>query len=181
MTKDVRFVYKFKMTVWHYRKMMESKTFGNSIFLRILLALVWALFTILFVLDVMGRTELSQVVHVCALLVMVAVPSAWLTMEINIYKYSQAYSAGLQAERKIEVDKVGFTFTNVTSGISGQNSWDEIEKIEELKDVFLIQINKKEQVILPKQSMGDNRKIGLFKDLVNENIPDRFHSMKRML
>lgn len=181
MSKETRLIFKFKMTVWHYRKMMESKTFGNSILLRLLLVLVWVLFTILFILDVTNKIELSQVVHVCALLVMVAVPSAWLTMEINILKYSNAYRDGFQDERKIEVDKNGFTFTNVTSGVSGKNTWDEITKIEELKDVFLIQINKKEQVILPKKSMGDTRKIGIFKNMVNEHIPNRFYSMKKML
>lgn len=123
----------------------------------------------------------SIIYYGCALLVMVAIPSAWLTMEINILKYSNAYSSGFKDERKIEVDKNGFTFTNVTSGMSGKNSWDEISKIEELKDVFLIQINKKEQVILPKKSMGDNRKIDLFKGLVNEHIPNRYYPMKKML
>ncbi|MDD2971600.1 MAG: YcxB family protein [Lachnospiraceae bacterium] len=178
MDKDIRLVFKFKMSVQHYRKMMESKTFGNFVPLRILLVLAWILFTVLFVLDVSGRIELTQVVHVCALLVMVAIPAAWLTMEINIFKYSNAYREGFMAERQIAVDKEGFTFTNVTDHMSGNNSWDEISKIEELKDVFLIQINKKEQVILPKKSMGDNRKIGIFKEMVNENIPTHFYPMK---
>lgn len=178
MDKDIRLVFKFKMTVQHYRKMMESKTFGNSIAKRCLLFLLWLWFTGLYIAEKLQQVQLTNVIHICALLVMVALPAAWLTMEINIFKYSSAYREGFMGERQIAVDKNGFTFTNVTSGEAGKNTWEEISRIEELKDLFLIQINKKEQVILPKKSMGDNRKIGIFKDMVNENIPTHFYPMK---
>lgn len=178
MDRDVRLVFKFKMTVQHYRKMMESKTFGNSVVRRILLLLLWLLFTGLYAAEKLKQIQLTNVIHICALLVMVALPAAWITMEINIFKYGSAYREGFMGERQIAVDHNGFTFTNVTSGESGKNAWEEISRVEELKDLFLIQINQREQVILPKKSMGDHRKIGIFKDMVNEKIPTHFYPMK---
>lgn len=166
------------MEVEHYRKMMECKTFGNSIWKRVMLFAIWGVFTILFFLDVLNKIELSQVVHVCSLLVMIALPSALVTVEINIMKYKEAYKEGIKGERIIEVDEDGFTFINSSFHASERKSWDELKNIEEMRDIFLINTEDRKSIILPKKSMGDNKKMSYFKELVIEKIGNKFYPLK---
>lgn len=174
----MRLSFRFKMSVSDYRKMMISRTFGDSVLRRVFLVGLWIFFTALFVAERLGAFELSRVVHVCALLVMVALPAAAITMEINIAKYKEAYLAGFKAERQIIADEKGLTFRNCNTNESGENSWAEVTKVEELKDVFMIQLNRREEVILPKRGMGDNRKINEFRELVKKKIAARFYPLR---
>jgi hypothetical protein len=172
-------VFNFKMSVRDYRQMMVSRTFGNSRLQRALLAAVWLLFTVLLVLDVTNRIELTRVIHVCSLLVAVALPAAVITMEVNVSKYKDAYMGGFKAERQIVADDEGLTFRNSSTDEHGSNPWSEVTKLEELRDVFVIQLNKREAVILPKRGMGNQKKIDQFKELVQGKISDRFYPMKK--
>lgn len=97
----MRMVFNFKMSLEDYHQMMVSRTFGNSWIRRIILLVVWLVFTGLIVLDLTGVIELTRIVHVCALLVAVSFPAAVITMEINVSKYKDAYLSGFKAERQI--------------------------------------------------------------------------------
>ena len=91
----MRMVFNFKMSLEDYHQMMVSRTFGNSWIRRIILLVVWLVFTGLIVLDLTGVIELTRIVHVCALLVAVSFPAAVITMEINVSKYKDAYLLSL--------------------------------------------------------------------------------------
>lgn len=174
----MRMVFNFKMSLDDYHQMMVSRTFGNSWTRRIFLLSVWLVFTGLIVLDLTGVIELSRVVHVCALLVAVSFPAAVITMEINVSKYKDAYLSGFKAERQIVADDEGLTFCNRSTGESGSNTWDEVTKLEEMKDVFVIQLNRREAVILPKRGMGNTKKVDQFREMVKDKIPERFYPLK---
>ena len=175
----MRMVFNFKMSLEDYHQMMVSRTFGNSWIRRIILLVVWLVFTGLVVLDLTGVIELTRIVHVCALLVAVSFPAAVITMEINVSKYKDAYLSGFKAERQIVADEEGLTFCNRSTGESGSNPWGEVTKLEELKDVFVIQLNRREAVILPKRGMGNTKKVDQFREMVKEKIPERFYPLKR--
>ena len=175
----MRMVFNFKMSLEDYHQMMVSRTFGNSWIRRIILLVVWLVFTGLIVLDLTGVIELTRIVHVCALLVAVSFPAAVITMEINVSKYKDAYLSGFKAERQIVADEEGLTFCNRSTGESGSNTWGEVTKLEELKDVFVIQLNRREAVILPKRGMGNTKKVDQFREMVKEKIPERFYPLKR--
>ena len=175
----MRMVFNFKMSLEDYHQMMVSRTFGNSWIRRIILLVVWLVFTGLIVLDLTGVIELTRIVHVCALLVAVSFPAAVITMEINVSKYKDAYLSGFKAERQIVADEEGLTFCNRATGESGSNRWGEVTKLEELKDVFVIQLNRREAVILPKRGMGNTKKVDQFREIVKEKIPERFYPLKR--
>lgn len=172
-------VFNFKMSVDDYRKMMFYKTFGISVYRRIFIFLVWIIFSILLLCDIAHIFTLTRVVHVCSLLIAVAVPAAFLTTEINIWQYKDAYLAGMKAERQIVINEEGLTFRNKSTDESGFNSWSDVTKMEEMKHMFLIQLGRKEAVILPKRSMGGKMKVQNFIDLVNRNIPDDFYPMDK--
>lgn len=174
----MRMVFNFKMSMDDYHKMMVCRTFGNSWLRRLVLFGTWTVFTILLVCDLTNVLRLSRVVHVCALLVAVSLPAAVITMEINVSKYKEAYLSGFQAERQIVADDEGLTFRNKSTDESGKNAWSEVSKLEELKDSFIIQLNRREAVILPKRGMGDHKKVEQFRELVNEKIPERFYPIK---
>lgn len=154
----MRMVFNFKMSLEDYHQMMVSRTFGNSWIRRIILLVVWLVFTGLIVLDLTGVIELTRIVHVCALLVAVSFPAAVITMEINVSKYKDAYLSGFKAERQIVADEEGLTFCNRSTGESGSNPWGEVTKLEELKDVFVIQLNRREAVILPNAAWETQKK-----------------------
>ena len=175
----MRMVFNFKMSLEDYHQMMVSRTFGNSWIRRIILLVVWLVFTGLIVLDLTGVIELTRIVHVCALLVAVSFPAAVITMEINVSKYKDAYLSGFKAERQIVADEEGLTFCNRSTGESGSNTWGEVTKLEELKDVFVIQLNRREAVILPKRGMGNTKMVDEFREMVKEKIPERFYPLKR--
>ena len=145
----MRMVFNFKMSLEDYHQMMVSRTFGNSWIRRIIL------------------------------LVAVSFPAAVITMEINVSKYKDAYLSGFKAERQIVADEEGLTFCNRSTGESGSNPWGEVTKLEELKDVFVIQLNRREAVILPKRGMGNTKKVDQFREMVKEKIPERFYPLKR--
>lgn len=170
----MRMVFNFKMSISDYRKMMYYRTFGISFFKRVFIFSVWTVFAVLFVCDLSHVIVLTRVVHVCALMVTIAVPASFITMEINVSQYKQAYLEGCKAERQIVVDEEGFTFKNRTTDESGFNPWSDITRLEEMKQLFVIQIGRKEAVILPKRGMGDHRKVGTFIDMAIAHIPETF-------
>lgn len=177
----MRMVFNFKMSVDDYRKMLMSKTFGNSLVKRIFLILTWVIFTILLVGDITKVIQITRVVHVCALLVAVSLPAAIITVEINVIKYKDAYMSGFKADRQIIADDEGLTFLNKITKESGTNSWSDVSKLEELKSVFVIQLNRTEAVILPKRSMGNEKKVEKFKELVSEKMPKNFYPLKKSI
>ena len=148
----MKMVFNFKMSVDDYRKMLFCRTFGNSWLRRGVLFSTWAVFTL---------------------------PSAIITMEINVIKYKEAYLAGFSAERQIIADDGGLTFWNKTTNETGKNTWKEVTRLEELKNVFVIQLNRREAVILPKRGMGTQKRVEQFRELANQQIPDQFYALKR--
>lgn len=180
MQDDIRLVFKFDMRVGDYRRMMVAKTFGNSRLGRILLLLVWLFFAALFMAHrVLKVIELSQVIYVCALLVFVAVPAAWLTMEINISKFSEAYAGGMKEKREIIVDSQGLLFQKPETKENEFFKWEDVTRLEELSDLYVIQLHRSRAVILPKRGMGDHKKIEKFIGLAEEKIPNRFYPLKK--
>lgn len=176
----MRMIFNFKMSAEDYRQMQLCRTFGNSVFRRVILLLSWVVFTVLFICDAAHVLLLSRVVHLCALMVMTALPAALLTMEINIHKYKEAYEAGFQAQRQIIADEGGLAFCNKTTNESVGNPWEDVTKLEEMERVFVIQLNRRQAVILPKRGMGDEKRIEQFRELANRKIPARFYPLKRM-
>ncbi|MDV4149945.1 YcxB family protein [Clostridium sp. AL.422] len=177
----MRLKFDFKMSVSDYRKMMISQTYGNSWIRRVILFGTWAVFSTLLLLELINIIQLSRVVHLCALLVFVSIPSAAITLEINIIKYKNAYKNGFGAERTIIADEEGFIFVNKSSKESRKNPWTDVSKLEEHKSVFVIQLNHKDAVILPKRSMQNNKQIEEFKGLVNQKIPKYFYPLKNSI
>jgi hypothetical protein len=177
----MRMVFNFKMSVDDYRKMMICRTFGSSWVKRIVLFVTWVIFAILLAAELTHKIQLSRVVHVCALLVAVSLPAAVITLEVNVIKYKNAYMSGFKAERQIIADDEGLTFINKMTKESGSNSWADVTKLEELKNVFVIQLNRKDAVILPKWSLGNQEKMEQFKALVNQKIPQCFYPLKNSI
>jgi hypothetical protein len=171
-------VFKFKMSIDDYHHMLMCRTFGNSRIRRGLLFISWVVFTVLIICDLTHVLTLSRVVHVCALMVAVAVPAAFVTMEVNVSKYKDAYKEGFKAERQIIADEEGLTFCNRSTDESGSNPWTDVTRLEEMKNVFVIQLNRREAVILPKRGMGNDKKIEMFRDLAKQKIPNRFYPLK---
>lgn len=47
--------------------------------------------------------------------------------------------------------------------------------------MFVIQLNRREAVILPKRGMGNTKKVDQFREMVKEKIPERFYPLKRFV
>ena len=175
----MKHVYNFKMTVADYRDMITCKTFGTQTWKRVFLATCWVIFGMILLLDYTNVIQISTTIHVCALLVTVALPATLITMEVNIHKYKEAYQNGFKAERQITVTDEGMIFKNRASDESGFNPWSDISRLDEMKKVFVIQLEAREAVILPKRAMGTQAKVDEFIAVVKEHIPDKFHPMRK--
>lgn len=177
----MRMVFNFRMSIEDYHHMMLCRTFGSSWLRRLLMLGSWVVFAGLLIGEVTHVIELGRVVHICALMVTVALPAAFFTMEIDVSKYRDAYKAGFKAERQIVADHDGLTFCNKTTSESGRNSWSDVTRLEEFKHIFVIHINRHEAVILPKRGMGNGKKVEQFKELVIQMIPERFIPLGKSL
>ncbi len=176
----MKHVYNFKMSVSDYRDVMISKTFGAQTWKRVGMAVIWVIAAAALVLHFTKVLPItSSTIYVCALLVTVILAAAALTMEVNIYRYREAYKNGFNADRQIKVDDTGFTFTNRASGESGHNGWEEISRIDETKEVFVIGLGAREAVILPKRAMGTQANIAQFCKEMEEKIGNRFHAVTK--
>lgn len=176
----MRMVFNFRMSVADYRHMLIGRTFGSSRPKQLFYLSSWAVFTVLLVLELAGVLVLGRVIHLCALMVAVALPASFITMELNVAKYKEAYQSGMQAERQIIADDQGLTFCNKTTNESGSNPWSDVTRLEEQKHIFVIRINRHEAVILPKRGMGNGKKVELFRQLASREISDRFYPLGRL-
>ena len=167
------------MTVADYRDMMVCKTFGVQAWRRAFMLIVWVASAVALLLDYANILQLNTTMHVCVLTVTVAIVAAVITMEVNIHKYKDAYQNGFNAERQIVMSDEGFTFRNRASEESGFNPWSDVTSLDEMKMVFVIQLNAREAVILPKRAMGTQAKVDEFISVVNAHIPDKFHPVHK--
>lgn len=175
----MKYVYNFKMKGSDYRDYIYCRTFGAQAWRRYFILITWIVSAIALFLDYANVITLNQTVHMCVLMVAVIVAMAAITAEINIYKYNDAYKNGFKADRQIIASEEGFIFRNRASDASGTNSWEDISRIDEMKMVFVIQLEAREAVILPKRAMGTQSKVEEFIALVNQHIPERFYPVDK--
>ena len=170
----MKYVYNFKMKGSDYRDYIYCRTFGAQAWRRYFILITWIVSAICLFLDYANVITLNQTLHMCVLMVTVIVAMAAITAEINIHKYNDAYKNGFKAERQIIASDEGLVFRNRASDESGANKWEDISRIDEMKMVFVIQLEAREAVILPKRAMGTQVRVDEFIALVNRHIPEHF-------
>lgn len=169
-----KMVFNFKIDEKDYQKSLICMTFGIQKWKRTAILIVWIAAAIAFILNLLKVIHLSSVVYTCALLVFVIVGTAFITTLINIYKYKKTYKKGKNIRRQIVTDDKGITFKNSSTEESGFNEWSEINRIQELEDAFIIGVNARDAIILPKRAMENEDNIEEFIDLVTSKINGRF-------
>ena len=177
MSKEKRFVFDFDLEPADYRETITAISFGIQRWKRIAIFSVWLLMTTLFVLNYFRVIRISQVVYTCSLMVMVIVAGAFLTMQIGILKYKKEFKNGKNIKRRIIVDDTGFTFKNRSSEKSGSNPWEDITQVKELEHHYMIGVNQRDAVILPKRAILTEKERDEFEDLVREKIGNRFFEL----
>ena len=169
-----KYILDFKIDQDDYRNTMICMTFGIQKWKRVAILVTWCVFAALLVLNITKIIHLSNVVYTCSLLVTVIIAAAFITMEINIYKYKKIYKSGKNIRREIVVEDKGCTFKNRSTEESGFNPWNEISRIQELEKYFVIGVNKNDAIILPKRAFKNDNEIDGFRELVYEKIEGRF-------
>lgn len=177
MKKDNnKLVFDFKLEPNDYTETIIDVTFGIQKWKRYVIAAVWFFFAILFVLHLAHVITLSNVMYSCALLVTVVVGAAFITMVIGIYQYRGKYKKGINLKRRIEVDAEGFTFKNRSTEESGSNPWSDVMQIRELNDYYIIGINQRDTIVLPKRAILTAKDKERFDALCEEKLKNRFRT-----
>lgn len=169
-----KMVFNFKIEQSDYQKSLICLTFGIQKWKRWTILIVWIFAAMLLLLNVLGMVHLSNVMYTCILLVLVIVGSAFITTCINIYKYKRRYQKGKNISRQIAADEKGLTFKNRSTEESGFHDWTQIQRIQELEDVFIIGVNARDAIILPKRAMKNEKEIERFITLAADKINGRF-------
>ena len=98
-------------------------------------------------------------------------------MQIAIHDYKNKYKAENNFKRQISIDENGFTFKNSSTKESGHNGWDDIARVKELEDYFLVGVNARDAVVIPKRAIRTEREYGILIDLLEGNLNGRFYKL----
>ena len=115
--------------------------------------------------------------YTCFSLVTVIVGAAWISMQIAIYNYKGKYKTGINLKRQITVDHTDLTFKNRSTEESVHNGWDDVARVKELENYFLIGVNARDAIIIPKRSILTNRDYNTLVDLFEKNLGNRFYKL----
>ena len=177
MKKDSnRLVFDFKLEPKDFTESIVDVTFGIHRWKRYVIAVVWVIFATLLVLHLTHVITLTNVMYSCALLVTVVVGAAFITMIIGIIQYRGKYKKGINLKRRIIVDDEGFTFKNQSTEVSGSNPWADVMQIRELNDFYIIGVNQRDTVILPKRAILTAKDKERFDALCEEKLRNRFRT-----
>ena len=169
-----RLVFNFKIEQSDYAKSMMCMTFGIQKWKRTIVLAVWIFSLILLLLSLTGVAHLSSTVYACVLLVVVIVGTAYISVMVSIAKYKKVYLKGRNIKRQIVVDDKGITFKNRSTEESGFNSWAEISRIQETDEQFVIGVNARDAVMLPKRAFLTEQDMEDFRSLGREHLRGRF-------
>ena len=98
-------------------------------------------------------------------------------MQIAIYNYKGKYKTGINLKRQITVDHTDLTFKNRSTEESGPNGWDDVARVKELENYFLIGVNARDAIIIPKRSILTSRDYNALVDLFEKNLGNRFYKL----
>ncbi len=98
-------------------------------------------------------------------------------MQIAIYNYKGKYKTGINLKRQITVDHTDLTFKNRSTEESGHNGWDDVARVKELENYFLIGVNARDAIIIPKRSILTSRDYNALVDLFEKNLGNRFYKL----
>ena len=177
MKKDEKkLVFDFKLEPKDFTETIVDVTFGMQRWKRYVIAVVWVFFAVLLILHLTHVITLTNVMYSCALLVTVIVGATFVTMIIGIFQYRTKYKKGINLKRRIEVDGEGFTFKNRSTEESGYNPWSDVMQIRELNDFYIIGINQRDTIILPKRAILTAKDKERFDALCEEKLKNRFRN-----
>ncbi|AVM68107.1 hypothetical protein C3V36_01850 [Lachnospiraceae bacterium oral taxon 500] len=167
----------FKIEPSDYAATIVAMTFGIQKWKRYAIYITWIFSAVCLLLTVTKVFQVSPTMYTCFLLVTVIVGTAWISMQIAIYNYKTKYKTENNFKRQISVDESGFTFRNRSTQESGHNSWEDIARVKELEDYFLVGVNARDAVVIPKRAIRTEREYSILLDLLEGNLNGRFYKL----
>lgn len=178
MSDDKKVIIDFKIEPQDYAETIAAMTFGIQKWKRYAIGITWLFCAICLLLTVTHVFQnISPTMYTCFLLVTVIVGAAWISMQIAIYNYKVKYKSGINLKRRITVDNSGLTFKNRSTEEKGHNGWEDVARVKELENYFLIGVNARDAVIIPKRSIMTQRDYNTLLSLLEENIGNRFYKL----
>ncbi|MCI1956015.1 MAG: YcxB family protein [Oscillospiraceae bacterium] len=146
-------VYTFKLTLDDYREMSFFSTFSHRRNQSIVLFFVWIVATAAFFLDVANKIELSETVHLCALMVAVSVPILFFSVWINVHKFKVHGEQYRKKMHTVLLGKDDVRYSESDSRSTGTDQWDDFVYAFETKNMFLLYRTPNNAVLLPKRGV----------------------------
>lgn len=150
-------VYQFNTTVEDYREISYFTTFSMRRLQNAAIAVIWAISLVAFVLDLTKVIHLSQVVHLCVLLVTVTVPMLLVSVEVSISRFKKSGQEYLQKKRTVTLDDQGVKYYESGAAAPGYDKWNDFYHIYETKTLFLFYINANKVFAVPKRGQSEKR------------------------
>lgn len=145
-------VYHFKLKVEDYREMSFFSTFSYRKSQNIFLLVAWVASVVAFLLDVTKVITLTQTIHLCVLMVTVALPMLFVSVLLNVHKF-KLNSEYRKRDHTVLLGKENVQYSEVGKKDTGIDKWEDFAYAFETKHLFMLYRTPNDAVLLPKRDV----------------------------
>jgi hypothetical protein len=166
-------VYQFKSTMDDYREMTFFSTFSFRRGQNIAILVTWIAGTTAFFLDLAKVIELTETIHLCALMVAVTMPMLFANYVVRVRRFKRDGSSYRKKTHTVLLNKEGMQYRESGNSHTGTDRWADIAYAFETSHLFLIFRTSNNAVLLPKRSATE-KQIAETRACLKENLGVRF-------
>lgn len=147
-------VINYTLTLQEYRKMLYFNTFSIRRMQSLIVAVVWLAGATLLALDLFKVIEPTRIMHLCFLMVTVALPMIVVSLEIRIFRSRGADT--LNKKRVMILNEKGISYRSEGKHETGLDTWDDLLAVYETRSLFLIYKDANNTVPVPKKEQTED-------------------------
>ncbi|OCN03376.1 hypothetical protein A7X67_10835 [Clostridium sp. W14A] len=148
--------YQFKLTMDDYREMVFFSTFSFRKGQNIAVLIAWIAGSSAFLLDLAGIIELTETIHLCALMVAVTMPMLFVSALLRVRRFKRDGSAYRKRAHTVLLAKDGMQYRESGNYHTGKDNWDDIAYAFETSHLFMIFRTQNDAVLLPKRGVPED-------------------------
>ncbi|QEY34721.1 YcxB family protein [Caproiciproducens galactitolivorans] len=150
-------VYHFKSTLDDYREMTFFSTFSFRKGQNIAILISWIAGTTAFILDLADVIQLTQTIHLCALMVAVTMPMLFVSYLTNVRRFKVNGASYLKKAHTVLLGNDDVQYKESGNIHTGVDKWDDIAYAFETDHLFLLYRTPNSAVLLPKRCVTEKQ------------------------
>ncbi|MCI1965053.1 MAG: YcxB family protein [Oscillospiraceae bacterium] len=166
-------VYQFKSTMDDFREMTFFSTFSFRKGQNFAILIAWIAGTAAFLLDLTNVIELTQTIHLCALMVAVTMPMLFVSYLVRVRRFKINGAAYRKKTHTVLLNQDALQYRESGNNHTGTDRWDDLAYAFETSHLFLIFRTPNNAVLLPKRCVTE-KQIEETRVCLKENLGVRF-------